>query len=98
MASPDAVAYAREYMHITPEEGDVWGMIRTAFSTVSKLCIIPMQDYLGLGAEGRMNFPGTQTEYNWTWRAKNGFIEPCLAEKIGTLTVLYGRTGNKTKI
>ncbi|MBQ3146995.1 MAG: 4-alpha-glucanotransferase [Oscillospiraceae bacterium] len=98
MASPDAVAYAREYMHITPEEGDVWGMIRTAFSTVSKLCIIPMQDYLGLGAEGRMNFPGTQTENNWTWRAKNGFIEPCLAEKIRALTVLYGRTGNKTKI
>jgi 4-alpha-glucanotransferase len=96
-APSDARAYAREYMHITQEEGDVWGMIRTAFSTVSRLCIIPMQDYLALGAEGRMNFPGTQTENNWTWRAKDGFAEPQLAKRIRSMTALYGRVGSKDK-
>jgi len=95
-ASEDAVAYAREYMHLTPEEGDVWGMIRTAFSTVSKLCIIPMQDYLELGAEGRMNFPGTQTGNNWIWRAKEGYLQPELAQRIRALTMLYGRLGSQT--
>ena len=96
-ASAEAVAYAREYMRLTPDEGDVWGMIRTAFSTVCKLCIIPMQDYLELGAEGRMNFPGTQTGDNWVWRAKEGFLKPELARRIRALTVLYGRLGSETK-
>ena len=90
-ASEDAVAYAREYMCLTQPEGDVWGMIRTAFSTVCKLCIIPMQDYLELGEEGRMNFPGTQTENNWVWRAESGFSESLLAKRIWELTALYGR-------
>ena len=93
-ASEDAVSYAREYMCLTPEEGDVWGMIRTAFSTVCKLCIIPMQDYLELGAEGRMNFPGIQTDSNWVWRANEGFVDSKLAERIYKLTALYGRLGN----
>ena len=93
-ASSDAVAYAREYMRLTPEEGEVWGMIRTAFSTVCKLCVIPMQDYLGLGAEGRMNFPGTQTGDNWVWRAKVGFIDSRLASRIRALTALYDRLGS----
>lgn len=93
-ASEDAVAYAREYMHLTRSEGDVWGMIRTAFSTVCKLCVIPMQDYLELGAEGRMNFPGTQTECNWVWRANDGFADPRLAKRIYEMTALYGRLGN----
>jgi len=90
-ASADAVAYAREYMRPTPEEGDVWAMIRTAMSTVCDLCIVPMQDYLELGAEGRMNFPGTMSDCNWTWRTKDGIIADKLAEKIRRLTQLYGR-------
>ena len=91
-ATEEAVEYAREYMALTEKEGDVWGVIRTAFATVSKTCIVPMQDYLDLGAEARMNFPGTQTNANWTWRAKQGVITDALAEKIHKLTVLYGRT------
>ena len=92
-ASDDAVAYAKEYMCIGDSESPVWGMIRTAFASVSDLCIIPMQDFLELGAEARMNFPGTTTDCNWTWRAKAGVIDSALAERIRKLTVLYGRTG-----
>ena len=91
-APADAVAYAREYMNITAEEGNVWGMIRTAFASVSDTCIIPMQDYLDLGAEARMNFPGTMTDANWTWRASEGYLDG-LTEKILRLTKLYGRLG-----
>ena len=92
-ASEAAVEYATEYMALTEREGLVWGTIRTAMASVSKLCIVPLQDYLDLGGEARMNFPGTQTSDNWTWRMRPGMITPELAEKINRMTVLYGRTG-----
>ena len=44
-----------------------WEMIKLAFSSKSKLAIIPMQDVLGLGAEARMNLPATMKN-NWVWR------------------------------
>ena len=91
-ASADAVAYAKEYMALTTEEGYVWGVIRTAMSSVSDLCVIQMQDFLNLGAEARMNFPGTLSDANWTWRAEKGMLTDTLAEKIGKMTRLYNRS------
>ena len=90
-ASEDAVAYAKEYMTLTEEEGYVWGMIRTAMASVSNLCVILMQDFLDLGAQARMNFPGTLSDANWTWRAVDGMLSNALAEKIGKMTRLYDR-------
>ncbi len=42
-------------------------MIRFAFATRARLAIAPMQDYLGLGSEARLNIPGTSRD-NWRWR------------------------------
>ena len=92
-ATAEAVAYAKEYMSLTEEEGYVWGTIRTAMSSVSDLCVVQMQDYLNLGEEARMNFPGTMTNCNWTWRALDGVFTAELAEKIRKMTRLYGRIG-----
>ena len=90
--APEAtVAYAREYMCLTEEEGLTWGVIRTAMGSVCDLCVVPMQDYLNLGGEARMNFPGTMSNANWTWRMAPGSCTPALAEKIYNLTALYGR-------
>lgn len=94
-ASSDAVEYAAQYMGLTKQEGYVWGTIRTAFQSVSDLCMIPLQDYLELGEEGRMNFPGTTSNANWTWRALPGSYTDALADKIRALTVLYGRLQQK---
>ena len=94
-ASADAVAYATEYMRLSEQEGMVWGVIRTAMSSVSDLCVIQMQDLLNLGGEARMNFPGTMTSANWTWRARDGFTENGLAQRIYQLTRLYGRIPNE---
>ena len=82
-----------KWMNLSKKEGYVWGAIRTALASVSDVCIIQMQDILNLGAEGRMNFPGTLSDSNWTWRAKDGIINPALAEKVGALTKLYCRIG-----
>ena len=94
-ADPEAVEYATEYMNLTEKEGFVWGVIRTAMASVSDWCVVQMQDYLNLGGEARMNFPGTMTDANWTWRATEGFISDELAEKIYRLTKLYGRLEEK---
>ena len=80
-------------MALTEQEGLVWGTVRTAMSSISDLCIIQMPDFLDLGGEARMNFPGTLSDSNWTWRTKDGTITPALAERIHGLTQLYGRLG-----
>lgn len=97
-ASPEAVEYATEYMGLSPEEGLVWGVIRTAMASVSRLCVVPMQDYLDLGGDARMNFPGTTGSANWTWRMEPGKWEPKLADRIRRLTALYGRLGRQANL
>ena len=94
-AEKEAVEYASEYMSLNEREGLVWGTIRTAMASVSEQCIIQMQDYLDLGADARMNFPGTCDGTNWTWRAEDGVFTDALAAKIRKLTTLYGRLGNR---
>ena len=90
-ASKEDVAYAKAYLGLNQEEGYVWGMIRGAMGSVSKLCVVQMQDYLELGKEARMNYPGTLSMDNWTWRAADGFATPELAKRIRGITKLYGR-------
>ena len=93
--SPDARAYAMEYMNLSEREGLVWGAVRTCMSCVCDTCILPMQDLLALGGEARMNFPGTLSDNNWTWRIKDDIITKELAQKLYKLTALYGRLGNQ---
>ena len=90
-AADEDIENAVRYLGLNDREGYVWGMIRGAMGSVSKLCIIQMQDYLEVGREGRMNHPGTLTSANWTWRARPGFASDALAKKIRTATELYGR-------
>ena len=90
-ASLKDIVYAKTYLGLNKEEGYVWGMIRAGLSSVSRICIVQMQDYLELGKAARMNFPGTLSMDNWTWRAEAGFDSDKLAEKIGYLTKIYGR-------
>ena len=94
-ASKDAKAYAIEYMGLNETEGLVLGTIRTAMSSVSDMCIIQMPDWLNLGAEARMNFPGTLSDANWTWRAEKKDFNMSLAKRIYNMTKLYGRLPEK---
>jgi 4-alpha-glucanotransferase len=41
-------------------------MIQLAYASVAKICIIPMQDVLGLDGKSRMNVPASTTG-NWQW-------------------------------
>ncbi len=56
------------YLGPLAHENDVvWAMIRAAERSVASICLIPIQDLLHLGSEGRMNTPSVP-ENNWTWR------------------------------
>jgi len=67
-----------------------WDFIRLALASVARLAIIPIQDYLGLGAEARINRPSTIGN-NWKWRLVNDQITEELLTKINQMTELYGR-------
>ncbi len=82
--------HVKDYFDITDETKVNWTFIRTALSSVADTAIIPMQDYLGLGNEARINTPSTLGS-NWEWRMKEDACTRELAEKIYTLTKLYGR-------
>ena len=43
-------------------------LCRTALASPARLAVLPMQDVLRLGAEQRMNAPGTSAHNNWRWR------------------------------
>jgi 4-alpha-glucanotransferase len=49
-----------------------------------------VQDVLGLGAEHRMNVPGTAVG-NWRWRVKASALTAEVARKMGRMTHLFGR-------
>ena len=90
-AAPEDAACAKAYLGLNEEEGYIWGVIRGGMSSVSRLFVAQMQDYLELGKPARMNFPGTLSMANWTWRAAEGFDSDKLAKRIYEMTRLFGR-------
>jgi 4-alpha-glucanotransferase len=62
-----------------------WELIGLALSSRPALCMIPAQDVLGLGSEGRMNTPG-ESLGNWAWRLEPGQLTTALAQRLRTAT------------
>ena len=84
---------ALSYINRKSFEGDrdlSYSFIKLAMGSVSKLCIIPMQDWLGLGDEARINTPSTLGG-NWVWRMKKGAFSAKLASDIRKITKMYAR-------
>jgi 4-alpha-glucanotransferase len=73
-----------------PEDGIHWAMIRAAIDSVASLCVLPLQDILGLGSDARMNTPSSDRG-NWRWRFQPDLLRPELAEKLATLTEVADR-------
>ena len=71
-------------------EGINWGLIRGGMSSVAELFVAQMSDFLGLGAEARINEPGS-TGNNWRWRLLPGQLDKKLCDRIYEYTKMYGR-------
>lgn len=87
---PAALDLARRYMGLNEKEGPIWGMVRQGASSPATLFFAQMQDYLELGVGTRINTPGTM-DGNWRWRLQKGQLTHELAQKIASVTRLYGR-------
>jgi 4-alpha-glucanotransferase len=59
-------------------------MIRLAFSSHSQLAIAPLQDYLGLGSEARINTPGKPGN-NWRWRFEDEQLTGAILDQVAGL-------------
>jgi len=88
----DDKRYFEDYtgLKIEPDEEGVYSMIRLAMSSVSFLCVVPMQDILMLGSSARMNVPGT-VEGNWQWRFQWEQIKPKVIDDLAHFITLYQR-------
>lgn len=85
-------SFAREYMGCrhTPKKEMHWEFIRLAMASPAKLAVIPVQDYLGLGAEARINEPSTLGK-NWKWRLLPGELNSDVLKQCRRMAKLYGR-------
>jgi 4-alpha-glucanotransferase len=72
------------------EDGLNWSMIRSASDSVASLCVVPLQDVLGLGSDARMNVP-SRGEGNWRWRCGADSLRQDLAQKLATLVEVSDR-------
>ena len=83
--------FVRRYCKTSGNEIN-WDFIQLALQSVANIAIVPFQDVLGLGSEGRMNFPGT-VDGNWEWRFTWEQLQPWATTRLYELSALYGRTG-----
>jgi 4-alpha-glucanotransferase len=66
-----------------------WAMLREAWASAAGTAIAPMQDFMKLGADARMNTPGVAAG-NWGWRLRDLPWQSC--GWIRQLGANFGRT------
>lgn len=66
-------------------------LVRMALNTAARMCIIMVQDLLGLGSEARMNTPGTDNG-NWRWRLQVEQIDDDFCRNVREMVVASGRS------
>ena len=83
---------AREYLcdSYTPTEKLNKAFISLIMRSKAGLCIIPMQDWLGLDDKSRINVPSTVGK-NWRWRLTENQLMEKLKKEILKTTRIFGR-------
>ena len=83
---------AREYLcdMTTPDEDLYRSFISLAMRSQARICIIPVQDHLGLSNECRINTPSAVGD-NWKWRLVPGQLSEEVSDQVAEMTKRYGR-------
>lgn len=82
--------YIRKYMNFKGNKEVAWQYIRCGMSTVADTAIFPLQDYLCLGSEAKINSPSTLGN-NWKWRLIDGKLTKELAARMYDMAHTYHR-------
>ena len=90
------LAFAKKYLNVKRTSDICESLIRTALGCVADTAVIPMQDYLGLGSEARINTPSTLGG-NWEWRMDRDACTEELSKHMLELAQIYGRTPRSKK-
>jgi 4-alpha-glucanotransferase len=88
-ASAAEQSLVREYLGCEAENV-AWGLTRAAYASVAETAIVPVQDVLNLGSEGRMNMPGASSG-NWSWRMRPESLTGEHATRLKRLGTITGR-------
>ncbi|WP_210495149.1 4-alpha-glucanotransferase [Patulibacter sp. SYSU D01012] len=67
-----------------------WALIRLAQGSPAGLCMLQVQDVLGLGSEARMNVPG-ESGSSWRFRLEPGQLTEAHARRLRAATAEAGR-------
>ena len=90
-ATPDERTFLTRYLGTAPTDDTIaWELIRLALGSVARTAVVPLQDLLNLGSEGRMNTPGKE-QGNWGWRFDAIMLTPEIAARLRDLTELFAR-------
>jgi 4-alpha-glucanotransferase len=90
-SSDNVIEYACSYFgehnksHLPSE------LVRAVLASVSDKAVIPIQDWLGLGSDARINTPSIVGRKNWSWRLSKDALTETLSNEIYKMTELYGR-------
>lgn len=90
------LAFAKKYIGVKRTSDICSNLIRMAYASVADTAIIPIQDYLELGSEARINTPSTLGG-NWEWRMSAQDCTSQLAARMHELATVYGRIVKKKK-
>lgn len=83
---PKCVKFTRKYLKLKKNDDICDAIIKAGMESKADLFMGQMQDYLKIGAEGRMNRPSILSPDNWVWRMTKGADSDALAEHIRKLT------------
>jgi 4-alpha-glucanotransferase len=78
------------YLGGISRDGVSWDLIRLAMSSVANQAVVPLQDVCSLGANARMNTPGT-AENNWRWRYRAEALREEYGDRLREMAEIYGR-------
>ncbi|MGL4344669.1 MAG: 4-alpha-glucanotransferase [Cellulosilyticaceae bacterium] len=81
---------AKAYAYIPEEKLCCKRLIALAYQSVADLVIVPLQDFLEIGSEARINTPSTLGE-NWKWRLGNEHFAKIETKQMASLVSLYKR-------
>ncbi len=82
--------YAMKYTGVSRRKDLPDALIRECYASCADTCIIPLQDFLGLDNEARINTPSTLGD-NWKWRSAYSDWTIKLSKRMNKLVRIYGR-------
>ncbi len=96
--TPAQKKMVRDYLcdHHTAEDKLYRVMAALAMRSAARICILPIQDCLGLDNSARMNRPST-VKINWRWRLAPGMLTKKAQKDLLAMTMRYGRVNWDTQ-